>query len=82
MDDDGSRSLDIKEFQKGIHDYGLLIETVESQEIFKQLDKDGSGSLDFDEFLIALRVCMIIAFYTKDFITPLFLAHLSKKFSE
>jgi len=27
------------------------------KEIFQAFDKDQSGSLDFDEFLIALRVC-------------------------
>ena len=26
------------------------------EDLFQSLDKDGSGSLDFDEFLIALRV--------------------------
>ena len=56
MDDDESKSLDIKEFKKGIHDYGLLIEDTVITELFNSLDKDGSGTLDFDEFLKALRV--------------------------
>lgn len=56
MDDDESKSLDFKEFKKGIHDYGLLMEDSIIKELFQQLDKDGSGSLDFDEFLKALRV--------------------------
>lgn len=55
MDDDGSRSLDYKEFNKGIHDYGLDMEKDVIQKLFGDLDKDGSGSLDFDEFLKALR---------------------------
>ena len=56
MDDDESKSLCFKEFKKGIHDYGLLMEDDVIKTLFEQLDKDGSGSLDFDEFLKALRV--------------------------
>ena len=55
MDDDGNRSLDTKEFHKGLHDYGVVMEKDEIDNLFSSLDKDGSGSLDFDEFLIALR---------------------------
>lgn len=55
MDDDGNRSLSIKEFKKGLHDFGVDIDGGQAEELFNELDKDGSGSLDFDEFLIALR---------------------------
>ena len=56
MDDDESRTLDFKEFKKGIHDYGILMEDPVIKELFEKLDADGSGMLDFDEFLKALRV--------------------------
>jgi len=56
MDDDESRSLDAKEFKKGIHDYGLTEMDQETiDELFTIFDKDGSGSIDFDEFLVKLR---------------------------
>lgn len=55
MDDDRSKSLDFQEFKKGIHDYGLDMDTAMIKELFEQLDKDGSGSLDFEEFLKSLR---------------------------
>jgi len=55
MDDDGSRSICLKELIKGVHDYGADLTKDEVQTMFTQLDKDGSGSLDFDEFLVALR---------------------------
>lgn len=55
FDDDGSRSLDFKEFKKGLHDYGCDVEGDEAKHIFQTVDKDGSGTVDFDEFLRALR---------------------------
>lgn len=55
FDDDGSRSLDKKEFKKGLHDYGVIMEAEAIDTLFEDLDKDGSGQLDFDEFLRALR---------------------------
>ncbi|XP_005110446.1 calcyphosin-like protein isoform X2 [Aplysia californica] len=59
MDDDESRSLDRKEFAKGIHDYGITeIEKETIDELFSIFDKDGSGSIDFDEFLVKLRPAM------------------------
>lgn len=55
FDDDGNKSLDFKEFKKGLRDYGLHMDPHEVQEIFDAFDKDGSKCLDFDEFLVALR---------------------------
>ena len=62
MDDDESRSLDFKEFKKGIHDYGILMEDSVIKELFERLDADSSGQLDFDEFLKALRVRQICVY--------------------
>lgn len=58
MDDDRSRSLDLKEFVKGLNDYGILIEKEEAKELFEKFDHDRSGTIDFDEFLVTLRVTM------------------------
>lgn len=56
MDDDKSRSLDLKEFLKGLNDYGILIEKEEARDLFEKFDHDKSGTIDFDEFLVTLRV--------------------------
>ena len=56
MDDDRSNSLNFNEFKKGIHDYGCDMTKEEVQEMFTSIDRDGSGTLDFEEFLQALRV--------------------------
>ncbi len=58
MDDDGNRSLDFNEFKKGLSDYGVDLEHGDERKIFEAFDKDGSGTIDFDEFLINLRVCI------------------------
>jgi len=55
IDDDNSRSLDVKEFTKGCHDYGVNLSKTEIEELFNVIDKDHSGTIDFDEFLISLR---------------------------
>uniref|UniRef100_A0A914USZ9 EF-hand domain-containing protein n=1 Tax=Plectus sambesii TaxID=2011161 RepID=A0A914USZ9_9BILA len=59
IDDDGSRKLQRAEFDKGLHDYGIDLSDDEKTAIFAQLDKDGSGCLDYEEFLKALRVSAI-----------------------
>ncbi|MBN3278824.1 CAPSL protein, partial [Polyodon spathula] len=55
MDDDESKTLDFKEFQKGLNDFGVVVEKEEALKIFSLLDQDGGGTIDFDEFLTALR---------------------------
>uniref|UniRef100_A0A1I7YGF1 Calcyphosin-like protein n=2 Tax=Steinernema glaseri TaxID=37863 RepID=A0A1I7YGF1_9BILA len=55
MDDNENRSLDLAEFTKGVHDFGVKIKDSDIKSLFESLDKDKSGSISFDEFLIALR---------------------------
>jgi len=55
IDDDGSKSLDRTEFQKGCNDFGAGLTKAEMDAVFDQIDRDGSGCLNFDEFLEALR---------------------------
>ncbi|XP_049593734.1 calcyphosine-like b isoform X2 [Syngnathus scovelli] len=58
MDDDANRSLDLKEFLKGIHDFGLPMDREEAAAVFQRFDRDGNGTIDFDEFLVTLRPAM------------------------
>ena len=56
MDDDRNRKLDMDEFKKGINEYGLGLNKEEISALFRKFDADGTGSIDFDEFLEELRV--------------------------
>lgn len=56
MDDNGSRTLDYEEFQKGLREFGVNFRDEEIKDLFKKFDKDSSGSINFDEFLLTLRV--------------------------
>ncbi|NXY07367.1 CAPSL protein, partial [Pteruthius melanotis] len=55
VDTNKSRTIDFKEFMKGLRDYAVLIDKEEAEELFQKFDKDGSGTIDFDEFLVTLR---------------------------
>lgn len=56
MDDDGSKCLNVQEFEKGLENYGVSVGKDKAQQIFAMMDKDGSGTINFDEFLEKLRV--------------------------
>ncbi|VDQ02768.1 unnamed protein product [Trichobilharzia regenti] len=56
IDDDGNKKLDFREFSKGCRDFGVDLTKDEIKEIFDEIDTDQSGFIDFDEFLVSLRI--------------------------
>ena len=56
IDDDNSKSLCFDEFYKGVTETGLDLTEDEAKDMFTQFDKDGNGTINIDEFLIAIRV--------------------------
>ena len=56
FDDNGSKSLDVNEFRNGLNDYQADLSDSEIKQLFQAFDTDGSGTLNFDEFLCNLRV--------------------------
>jgi Ca2+-binding EF-hand superfamily protein len=54
--DKGNPSLDLVEFTRGVQMYNLSFSAAEIKELFGLFDKDQSGTMDFNEFLEAVRV--------------------------
>ncbi|GMI17926.1 hypothetical protein TrLO_g10565 [Triparma laevis f. longispina] len=58
MDEDGSQSLSLSEFKKGIYGYGLDLESNDLRLLFNSFDQDGNGQLSYAEFMTAIRGAM------------------------
>ena len=56
MDDNNSRSLDMYEFTKAMKDYMLGFNDTEIKMLFNYFDIDRGGTVDYDEFLVGIRV--------------------------
>ena len=48
--------MSLPEFKKAIKDYRLKFSDNDGARLFKIFDRDGSGSIDYDEFLRQIRV--------------------------
>lgn len=57
MDDNRSGDLSFEEFKNGMTDFGLKISDEEFVSLFQLFDRDGSGTIHYDEFLRSVRVC-------------------------
>ena len=55
MDDDNSKSLDVNEFKKAMRDMQLSLSQTEVQQLFTLFDRDGEGSISYDEFISVVR---------------------------
>ena len=56
MDDDRNHKLNMEEFRKGVEEYGLNFSRDEIAQMFRTMDLDQNGSIDYEEFLRRLRV--------------------------
>jgi len=54
-DDDNSKTLSQDECMKAFHDFRINLNQDQSVRLFKLLDTDGSGQVDYEEFLRGIR---------------------------
>ena len=62
MDENGNKNLDVDDFRWGLMDYGISVSKDEAVEILTHFDKDKNGTVNFDEFLVTLRVSSFFKF--------------------
>ena len=55
LDDNRNRQLDANELMWGLKDFDIHLNEEQVQTLIKFFDRDNSGSVNFDEFLVALR---------------------------
>lgn len=58
FDDDGSKSLSLSEFKKGIKECSINLTDNDLNRLFQYFDTDRSGSINYEEFLRGIRVLM------------------------
>ena len=56
MDNNKNKSLDAEELESGLRDFGINLNSEQVGVLVKYFDKDGSGNINFNEFLSAIRV--------------------------
>ena len=81
MDDDGSKCLNFEEFAKGIRETGLDCTDEDARVMFEHFDKDGSGTVNIDEFLMAIRVSRFALNYHKNWVLAIFSTYLFFNYS-
>eukprot|EP01038_Epipyxis_sp_PR26KG_P009178 gene9178-12377_t len=55
MDDNGDKKLTKDELKFGLRDYGIDLTPTQVEQVFFYFDRDGNGTIDFDEFLIGIK---------------------------
>ena len=55
MDNSGDKRLSRDELMYGLRDYGISLTPTELEQVFFAFDRDRNGSVDIDEFLIAMK---------------------------
>jgi calcyphosin len=56
LDNDKSKTLDAAELENGLRDFGINLNSEQVAVLVKFFDKNGNGSVNFNEFLTAIRV--------------------------
>ena len=60
IDENKNKSLDISELEGGLRLIGVNLNEEQCAALLKYFDKDGSNTINFNEFLVAIRVSIQI----------------------
>ena len=63
MDNNRNKTLDAQELEMGLRDFGINLNSEQVAVLVKFFDKDGSGNINFNEFLTAIRVSITLMAY-------------------
>lgn len=55
MDANKNRQLELSELDSGLRIIGINLNDEQLKVLLKHFDKDGSGKIDFNEFLVTIR---------------------------
>ena len=55
LDDNRNRQVDVNELLWGLKDFGIHLDEAQAKCVLAKFDRDGSGSVSFDEFIRTLR---------------------------
>lgn len=55
LDDNRNRQIERNELMWGLKDFDIHLSEEQADVLLTHFDRDGSGTIDFDEFLVALR---------------------------
>ena len=56
IDDNNNKKIEFEEFYKVLNDYKIELPLVQVQKLFSYFDKDRTGTIDYDELLVGIRV--------------------------
>lgn len=60
IDSNGNGNLDVDDFRWGFIDFGFNLTHEEAKQLVSHFDKDKNGTVNFEEFLRALKVSNFI----------------------
>lgn len=58
MDRNGNGNLDVEDFRWGFIDFGFNLTQEEAKQLLEYFDKDKNGTVNFEEFLFAIKVSL------------------------
>jgi len=59
IDKNGNGNLDVDDFRWGFIDYGFNLTQEEAKQLLEHFDRDKNGSVNFTEFLMAIKVSLV-----------------------